>query len=120
MKDGKSQQEPNSAKGGLFIKQKVKNNLLLRIILEIVVGNIISTVLCFIFIFIGYFRAYSDELTAYTVRFFQFPIYEITKTGEQMAGTPLGQNMLVIGIICSAICIIVFETVHFVQAKKQY
>ncbi|ARP50574.1 MULTISPECIES: DUF5963 family protein [Caproicibacterium] len=102
------------------MKRQVKNNLLLRIVLEFVVGIIISMVLCCILIFIGYFHTHSADLTAYTVRFFQFPIYEITTTGGKMTGTALNQNMSVISIIFSVVCIIIFEAIHFVKAKKQH
>ncbi len=102
------------------MKRQVKNNLLLRIVLEFVVGIIISMVLCCILIFIGYFHTHSADLTAYTVRFLEFPIYEITTTDGKMTGTALNQNMSVIGIISSVICIIIFEIIHFVKIKKQH
>jgi type VI protein secretion system component VasF len=66
------------------MKQQVKNNQLLRIVLEIVGGFIVAVVLCAVLIFIGYYHTHSAGLTAYTVRFFQIPIYEIATTEGQM------------------------------------
>ncbi|XOQ44971.1 MAG: LlsX family protein [Clostridium sp.] len=102
------------------MKQQVKNNQLLRIVLEIVGGFIVAVVLCAVLIFIGYYHTHSAGLTAYTVRFFQIPIYEIATTEGQMTGTALNQNMSVIGIICSVICIIVFETIASVKGSSQF
>ncbi|MFU0832663.1 MAG: LlsX family protein [Oscillospiraceae bacterium] len=100
------------------MRQHLKKHMLVRFILEFVGGNIISAVLCSILIFIGYYHAHSANLTAYTVRLFQLPIYDITTTGGEMSGTAINQNMGIMGIICAVLCIIVCETIHFVKKKS--
>lgn len=95
----------------------MKKNQMVRIILEIVGGIVFSVLLCAIFIFFGYYHINEVEINEYTVKILNFPIYNIALKNGEMVGTPLNQNMSIIGIICSIISIMIVETWCYVRKK---
>lgn len=97
----------------------MNKNQFVRICLEILGGIVLSVAVCAVLIFLGYYHIKSAQLNKYVVNFISIPIYEISRSGDQLTGLAINQNMSIIGIAFSMILIIATEvTVYFKKKSK--
>ncbi|KRM19804.1 hypothetical protein FC40_GL001323 [Ligilactobacillus hayakitensis DSM 18933 = JCM 14209] len=88
----------------------------LRIIFEIIFGMLFSSLISSILIWIGYYIVNLNNLMNYNVNVLGLEIFKIKNAGE--SGTPLKNNMMYLGVICSILFVIFGEIFAGFRKKK--
>ena len=91
----------------------------IRIFIDAIAGIILSFSLNYILISFGYAHIQSNNLSTYTVRVLNLPIYKIIAHNNKTVGIPYNNNMALVGIVTSMILIIVIETITLIFEKRR-
>lgn len=95
------------------------NKQTIRIFIEVITGIVLSFGLNYILIYFGYTHIQNHNLSTYTVRILNLPIYKIITHNNKTIGIPYNNNMALVGIATSMILIIVIETITLIFEKRR-
>ncbi|OTO01317.1 LlsX family protein [Enterococcus sp. 5B3_DIV0040] len=93
------------------MKKKVK------IVMAVVVGLLFALMLMGVVIYFSYTNAYRTNLDTLIVKCFGLPIYELTKSGIEYVGKPIGIYMGAVCGICMLFSLMVEELVNGIKNK---
>lgn len=97
----------------------MSNKQVLRVFVEIIIGIVVSVIISTIAITLGYTNFHGNELKEYAVNILGVNIFNIAKNGNEAVGTPVGQNMFLMGMLCSIVLVVVLELLFYFRSKKK-